>query len=325
MHRLSHADSSPPRRVEWSDLEVVLAICRGGSLAGAAKLLRNNHSTVFRRINAIEERLGVRLFERLPTGYEMTEAGVATMHYAERMEAEVRAFETELFARDQKLHGKIRIGMGEGLAKLIFPPLLAEFRLAHPGVSIDVVSSVENSDLSRRDVDIAVRATKKPPESSVGRRIGDLEFAVYAAPSYLDRAGERALHEHDWVVPYIVMDWLVPMIWKSREEAYDRCAFTSNSVLTSIEAVAAGMGVSLIAAPFAESDDRLVRVAGPVDDLTLQLWLLMHPDLRRNARVTALSTFLAKELTSQKDRFVADRAGTIRRFSQECSSKRKAL
>lgn len=299
---------TPTRRVQWSDLEVVLAICRTGSLAGAARLLGNNHSTVFRKINAIEKRLGVRLFERLPTGYAMTEAGEATMHHAERMEAEVRAFETELFARDEKLHGKVRIGMGEGLAKLVFPPLLAEFRLAHPGVSIDVVSSVENSDLSRRDVDIAVRATKKPPESSIGRRVGNLEFAVYAAPSYLDRAGELALHEHDWVAPYVVMDWLVPMIWKSREEGYDRCAFTSNSVLASIEAVAAGMGVSLIAAPFAENDARLVRVAGPMENLTLQLWLLTHPELRRNARVAALSKFLANKLNSQKDRFVADRA-----------------
>lgn len=199
--------------------------------------------------------------------------------------------------------------MGEGLAKLIFPPLLAEFRFAHPGVSIDVVSSVENSDLSRRDVDIAVRATKKPPATSIGRRIGNLEFAVYAAPSYLDHAGERELHEHVWVLPYIVMDWLVPMIWKSREEAYDRCAFTSNSVLTSIEAAAAGMGVCLIAAPFAENDDRLVRVTGMVESLTLQLWLLTHPDLRRNARIAALSKFLAKKLTSQKHRFVVDGAG----------------
>jgi DNA-binding transcriptional LysR family regulator len=302
------ASPAPPRRIEWSDLEVVLAICRTGSLSGAARLLGNNHSTVFRKINAIETRLGVRLFERLPTGYAMTEAGEATMHYAERMENEVRAFETDLFGRDLQLHGKVRIGMGEGLAKLVFPPLLAEFQRINPGVTVDVVSSVDNSDLSRREVDIAIRATKQPPASSVGRYIGDFEFAVYAAPSYLDRAGERDLKDHDWALPYVVMDWLVPMIWKNREEGYKRCAFTSNSVLASIEAAASGMGVSLIAAAFAEGDERLVRITEPIEHLTMQLWILMHPDLRRNARITALTRFLAEALAPQKSMFLASRA-----------------
>jgi DNA-binding transcriptional LysR family regulator len=302
------ASPAPPRRIEWSDLEVVLAICRTGSLSGAARLLGNNHSTVFRKINAIETRLGVRLFERLPTGYAMTEAGEATMHYAERMENEVRAFETDLFGRDLQLHGKVRIGMGEGLAKLVFPPLLAEFQRINPGVTVDVVSSVDNSDLSRREVDIAIRATKQPPPSSVGRYIGDFEFAVYAAPSYLDRAGERDLKDHDWALPYVVMDWLVPMIWKNREEGYKRCAFTSNSVLATIEAAASGMGVSLIAAAFAEGDERLVRITEPIEHLTMQLWILMHPDLRRNARITALTRFLAETLAPQKSMFLAGRA-----------------
>jgi DNA-binding transcriptional LysR family regulator len=302
--------SAPLRSIEWSDLEVVLAICRTGSLSGAGRLLGNNHSTVFRKVNAIEKRLGVRLFERLPTGYEMTEAGEAAMHYAERIENEVCACELDLFGRDLQLHGKIRIGMGEGLAVLVFAPLLAEFQRINPGVSIDVVSSVENTDLSRREVDIAIRATNKPSQSIVGRYIGDFEFAVYAAPSYLDRAGKRDLKDHDWAVPYVVMDWLVPMIWKNREEGYKRCAFTSNSVLASIEAVAAGMGLSLIAAAFAEGDERLVRLTDPIDHLTRQLWILMHPDLRRNARITALTRFLAEKLNARKSMFIAGKADT---------------
>src|SRR5699024_3861097 len=152
---------APSRGVDWSDLEVVLAICRTGSLSGAGRLLGNNHSTVFRKLNAIEERLGVRLFERLPTGYVMTEAGEATMHYAERIENEVRAFQRNIFGSDLQLNGKIRIGTGEMLANIVFPPLLAEFRQINPGVSIDVVSSNDNADLSRREVDITICPTRK--------------------------------------------------------------------------------------------------------------------------------------------------------------------
>lgn len=296
----------PPvsRSIPWSDLQVILAVCRAGSLSGAGRLLGCSHSTVYRRLTTIEEHLGVRLFERLPSGYQMTEAGEATMYYAERIENEVHAFEMDLFGRDLQLDGKIRIGVGEGLAALVFPALLAEFRQINPSVSLDVVASVDNSDLARREVDVAVRATKEPPSAYVGRRIGTFEFAVYAAPDYLERAGPRDLKDYDWAVPYVVVDWLVPMIWKTPEEGYARCAFTSNSVLVSIEAAAAGLGVSLIAATFAERDPRLVRISDPLDHLTLQLWTLMHPDLRRNARVRALTKFLYERLGPQRSRFL---------------------
>jgi len=305
MHKVATMIPAPSRGIEWSDLEVVLAICRSGSLSGAARLLGINHSTVFRKLNTIEDRLRVRLFERLPTGYAMTEAGEATMHYAERIESEIRAFEMDIFGRDLQLNGKIRIGTTEMLADLVFPPLLAEFRQINPAVSIDVVASNDEADLSRREVDITICPTTKPWKNSVGRHIGNFQFSVYAAPAYLERAGKRELRDHDWAVSYVLLDRLIPAIWRTREEGYRRCAFTSNSVMASIEATAAGMGVSLIAAAYAEGDARLVRISAPIEQFTLQLWILIHPDLRRNARVTALSRFLAEKLGPQKERFLA--------------------
>lgn len=305
MHRGRRASSARLRSIEWTDLEVVLAICRTGSLSGAARLLAINHSTVFRKINAIEERLGVRLFERLPTGYEMTDAGQAAMHYAERIEDEVCAFERDLLGRDTRLHGKIRIGLGEALAVLVMPPLLSEFQRLHPEVSIDLIVGLDSADLSRREVDIAVRVTRNPPPSSVGRHIGDFEFCVYCAEDYLKGCGSRELKDHDWVLPHLLINWLVPLVWKTQEEAYARCRFTSNAVMPCLEAARYGMGLAVIAAAFAEADERLVRVLGPVSDFTMQLWILMHPDLRRTARITALTRFLAEKLRAQKCRFLA--------------------
>jgi DNA-binding transcriptional LysR family regulator len=103
---------------------------------------------------------------------------------------------------------------------------------------------------------------------------------------------------------------MCPLTASNREEGFERCAFTSNSVLASIEAAAAGMGLSLIAAAFAEGDERLVRVTDPIEHLTLQLWILMHPDLRRTARITALTRFLAERLTKHQSMFLAGKSGT---------------
>jgi DNA-binding transcriptional LysR family regulator len=295
--------SLPSHNIEWSDLEVVLAICRTGSLSGAARQLGNNHSTVFRKINAIEKRMGVRMFERLRNGYQMTEAGEAAMHYAERVEAEVHALERDLLGRDTRLRGRIAVSAPEGPAILVLPSMLAEFRRQHPEVTIDLVMGLDPADLSRRETDIAVRVTRRPPETSVGRYVCDFRFGIYAAPSYLDRAGKRDLKDHDWVMPHLVVDWLIPLIWKNREEARESCVFTSNSVLACVEAARKGLGVSVVSTFVGHGDDTLVPVSGPVEELAMELWVLTHPDLRRAARVTALMRFLVERLSAQKAMF----------------------
>lgn len=103
--------AASPKVIEpdWNDLAVILAVCRSGSLSGAARILGHNHSTVFRKINAIEEKTGVRFFERLPHGYVMTEAGQTAMRYAERIESEVHALGREVLGQDLQLRGNIRV------------------------------------------------------------------------------------------------------------------------------------------------------------------------------------------------------------------------
>lgn len=304
------ANSSVPHGIEWNDLEVVLAICRTGSLSGAARQLGNNHSTVFRKIGAIERRIGVRLFERLPTGYQMTEAGEAAMHYAERIEGEVHALERDLLGRDTRLRGKIRVSAPEGPTILVLPSLIREFRRQHPEVTVDLVMGLDPADLSRRETDVAVRVTRRPPETSVGRFVCDFKFGIYAAPSYLKWAGQRDLRDHDWVMPHLVVDWMIPLIWRSREEVYESCVFTSNSVLACVEAARSGLGLSVISRFVVDGDDTLVPVSSPVEELSMELWILTHPDLRRTARVAALMQFLAEKLSEQKTMFGGQLSGS---------------
>lgn len=278
--------------LEWSDLSVILAVARTGTLSGAARNLGINHSTVFRRVNAIEERVGVRFFERLPSGYRLTEAGEAAVGCAERVETEVHALGREILGQDARLQGRVRVTTMEGLAALVLPGPLAAFSRMHPGLSIDLVGTVSSLDLSRREAEVAVRATRSPPESSYGRKICDFSFGLYTSPEYLESHADVPLAERDWCLIGGFDTWLAPMVWGKRRDKEQRIVFTASSIISVARATASGAGMSALPTYVGDADPGLVRVGELLHHLKLQLWLLTHPDLRKTARVKALMDFL---------------------------------
>jgi DNA-binding transcriptional LysR family regulator len=293
--------------LEWNDLMVILAICRTGTLSGAARTLGNNHSTVFRKINAIEEKTGVRFFERLPEGYAMTDAGMTAMRYAERIESEVHALGREVLGQDMRLQGKIRVTAPEGLAVQVLPTLFSEFCRQNPEVSIDIVGGSFALDLSRREADIAIRATSKPPDTSLGRKIGDFRFAIYSSPQYLKAHKDVPLQEQSWSFIQGSEEWLVPLIWKKKSQC-EQCTIFSSSVAMAVKnAAAEGLGFTMMPCYLGDADDRLVRVTEPLEPLTLEFWILTHPDLRHTARVKALMTYLYDALKLNEDLYAGKR------------------
>src|SRR5262245_44529520 len=166
-------------RIEWDDLRFVLAVAAEGSLAGAARVLGVNHTTVLRRVNAFEERLGVRLFERLPAGYTLTTEGAELIEAARLMEDTVTSLERRLVGRDRKLAGTIRVTTTDTLAGSILPGILADFRRQHPGIALELATSNMVVSLSKRAADVAIRPAENPPEALVGRRVSSVAFALY--------------------------------------------------------------------------------------------------------------------------------------------------
>jgi DNA-binding transcriptional LysR family regulator len=286
---------------------VILAIGRAQSLSGAARALGLNHSTVFRRINGIEERTGVRFFERLPHGYFVTDAGETALAYAERIEGEVHALGREILGQDMRLSGKVRVTAPEGIAMTIAPALLAEFRRMHPDVTIQLDGGAPALDLVRREADVAVRATRSPPDASLGRRVCEFRFAFYATAAYLEAQPARPVAEHDFCVIDGTLEWLVPLLWKKKDQAEQRVVFTGGHTLSVIEATSAGMGLTLLPCYMGDVEPRLRRATSPFEPLTLELWLLTHPDLRHTARVKALMAFLHAAFTKQADLFEGKR------------------
>jgi DNA-binding transcriptional LysR family regulator len=289
--------------MDWDDMRIVLAICRAGSLTGAAKALAVNKSTVFRQINTIEKKMGVRFFERIAQGYVMTEAGESVMHAAARMEEEAINLERELVGKDFRLQGDIRLTAPEGIATYVLTPVIAKFCQQHPEIRVEVVITNAPLELSRREADLAVRVTSKPPDTSLGRCIGEFQFCTYATARYLKKHPSSSLAEHQWVTVLDETDWLIPVIWKNREQQRQRIVFSSSMTLTAIEAAKQDMGVIMLPCFLGDRDRRLKRVSEPLRALGSELWVLTHPDLRHTARIRALMTYIYDSLSEQRNLF----------------------
>ena len=300
--------------LEWSDLSVILAICRAGSLSGAARILGHNHSTIFRKINAIEEKTQVRFFERLPDGYAMTDAGRTAMRYAERIESEVHALGREVLGQDMRLQGKIRVTAPEGFSLRVGPALFAEFVRLNPDVVLDFVGLGAAVDLARREADIAIRATTKPPDTSLGKKVCNFRFAFYATADYVKAHKDIPLADQRWCMIQGVVDWLVPLLWKKPAHGEAQIVFSSPNTAAVLSAAIEGMGCTMMPCYLGDSEDRLVRIVDPIEPMTLELWLLTHPDLRHTARVKSMMAYLHETLKKEEDLFMGHRKKTFQGF-----------
>lgn len=283
--------------LEWDDLRYLLAVGRTGTLSAAARQLGVNHSTVFRRVGLIEERLGVRLFERRRDGYTPTPACEEAVALAEKVEGEVNNLERHLAGRDTRPSGMVRVTTTD---TLLFGPLAPVFkaaRCAYPEISLEVIVDNRFLSLSKRDADIAIRPSLTPPENLIGRRICGIATAIYGAKSYLDRApATDTIDEHDWIAPDDSLAQLASARWLRTNVKPEQEVFRTNTLYGMLTAARAGLGLAPLPCFIGDSAADLRRVRPPLDQLTSELWLLTHRDLRHVARIRAILDFADREL-----------------------------
>jgi DNA-binding transcriptional LysR family regulator len=287
--------------MEWDDLQYVLAVSDTGSLAGAAASLGVNRTTVLRRINAFERKHGVRVFERLASGYALTPEGQELFAAARALEHTIVTLERKLAGQDQRAEGIIHLTTTDTLLASVLPVHLGAFTSAHPGILLDISTSNTLLDLAKRDADVAIRPVMDPPETLIGRRISAVAFAVYASHDYV-RANDTSapLHGHAWLAPGEMLGRTSVARWLSDAVPQARRVLQIDSLLAIREMCAAGAGVSALPCYLGDSDPRLVRVRGPIKEMTTALWILTHPDLVRTARVRTFLQFLVRELAKQR-------------------------
>lgn len=243
----------------------------------------------------MEEKLGVRLFERFRTGYQPTAAGEEVVAVARQIAELTTDAERRVAGRDLRPSGTVRIATTDTLLFALLAPLVAQFQQVEPEITLEIIASNETSDLSQRDADIALRPAATQEQHLVGRKLGVIKQAVYAPLNF----GHESLAEQEfgalpWVGPSRSMPYPELHTWMKRNRCDEACVCRMNTVLGMHAAVRSGVGLAVLPLYLAEPDRELRRVSMPVDDITVDLWLLTHPDLRRTARVRAVLNFLAK-------------------------------
>lgn len=276
----------------WDDLRLVLAIARQGDLRKAAAAVGVNHSTMFRRLNALEQSLGSKLFERLASGYRATESGRRLIEAAERMETEALALDRDLSGRDTRLTGTVRVTASETLAFGILSGEIAHFRAQHPGIEIELMVDNRVLDLSRREADVAFRARRPAEGDLFGRKIADIAWRFYAAPDYLAAHGKprtlRDLDKHQIIrwgeatQPTKAAAWLAKNMTEGQVSGY-----RTGSLVNQLLAAKAGMGLALLPTYLGGSEPALTAVLPVLTDLRTELWLVTHRSLKDTARVRA--------------------------------------
>jgi DNA-binding transcriptional LysR family regulator len=286
--------------MDWNDLRYIKAIANTGNVADAANQLNVHQSTVFRRLNTLEKELSVRLFERLPSGYVMTEAGKDFCLAAERIEADISALNRRISGRDLRPSGTIRITMTDALLIKLLAPCLADFRLIYPEIKLEVLVSGDILNLTKRDADIAIRTTKKPLETLVGRKVSQVAIAVYGSKEYLKTHPNLGdLNQHDWIgFDDTVIDSATSK-WFKQNVPNVKFQYCFNTCMGIFTAVKANAGLGLLSCYLGDSDRHLIRVSPPIPELEKELWILTHEDLRYITRIRTFIDFVASCLTQK--------------------------
>ncbi len=288
--------------LSWDDFRYVKAIADTRSLSGAAQSLGVNHSTVFRRLGQIEDHLGSRLFERGRAGYALTPCGEEMVRLAERLGEDITSFERKVTGQDLRPSGELRITTNDMVLLHLLTEVLVGFRHAYPEIVLDVVVSNAILNLSRRDADVAVRATYFRPEGLSGHRISSIAWAVFGAKD-ARRPGfdPQHAHQHNWIGVSDHSSMARATKWMRDHAGGEvRVVYKANTLLSLAQAAAGGVGLVLLPCFIGAAVPGLVRLTPPLPELEGEFWLVTHPDLRSTARVRAFVEFCAAEMEKQR-------------------------
>jgi DNA-binding transcriptional LysR family regulator len=280
-----------------ADLAVVLALVRFGNLALAGERLGIDASTVFRSIQKIEKGLGQALFERSRTGYLALDLALELARYAELIETQMEAARFASMASPHQVSGTVRITSTDSILHGLVAPALKSLKVKHPLLTFDVHAGSELLSLTRRDADIAVRATKRPPAHLVGKCLGPIRVAVYAAKkSNLQEFNAELALQQQWIAPDEALPDHPSVIWRKKHFPKIGPVYRVNSIVTVAELIAAQLGIGVLPTFLGESRKDLVAISEVIDECQTDLWLLSHADSRHFRRVSAVYAHFSEHI-----------------------------
>ena len=285
--------------MNWDDLRLFLAVARTGSISGAAKQLGVQHSTVSRRIRSFEEKLGTRLLERKKGRYELTQAGENVKEASGRIEREVLGVDGALLGKDTQQVGPLKVAALNNMASAVFMPMFASFSKSKPQVELHIIVSNIDASLSQREADVAIRLTNTPTDTLIGKRIVTVASSIYGSRSYIDKLRKEG-GEPKWIG---VECCGFHKSWTKQLDGGHPHNFYSDDTQLTHAAIREGLGVSILPCFMGDADPLLARYCDPDPALNLGLWLLLHPDLKRTARVLAFRDHMEQAIIEKRNLF----------------------
>jgi DNA-binding transcriptional LysR family regulator len=292
---------------DWNDLKYFLAVARQNSTIAAGKALGVNQSTVHRRLNELERRLQRKLVTREPTGYRLTDYARELLPFAERIEQGIGEFQRHVMDQARDLTGAIRITCPEPVVfRITKSSLLDLFHQRYPMLRVEFVSSDRYLDLTKGEADVAFRSGDTD-EELVGRKIAESLWAIYASKDYVKAHGKLQnldeLKQHPLVAFDASLSNHRTSTWLKEVAPDAKIAARSNSVLGLASSVKSGIGIGPLPTAVGDAEDELVKLLGPIPELTRSWRLLTHPDIRHTPRIAAFFDFILQEKALLKSIF----------------------
>ena len=291
-------DNPTPSLDDWL---LVARVAEQASLVLAAQRLGISHATAFRRLGALEQRLGVRLFERRAGRYAATAAGEALAEAGQGMQAQADAALLRVQGQDLRPQGLVRVASTEGVISGLLLPLLPALRKALPELNVHCSARNEFHNLSQREADLALRPATSPPMHLIGHRIGPLRHAVYAQREKARRFGRAPLEQQPWIALDDSAAGSHALMWLAQLLPLEQVTLRFSGLLMVRSACAQGLGLAVLPCFLGDAEPGLVRMGEPVPMCDSELWLLSHPELRETVRVKALRQWLLKAMSAQTD------------------------
>lgn len=277
--------------INWNLLRFALMTYRKGSASGAAESLSVTHATVIRGLKRLEEETGVKLFNKSPSGYSATEAGLQLIQMADEVETKIYQWNIDNESAKPELSGKLRLATTEIIANAILCPKLKDFYSLYPNLQLDISSSYDFCNLTRYEFDLAIRSTTSPPEHLIGRQIATISWAIYQSHN-ISETSNYWVGCSDTNLP--------PAKWLSQLHPNAKTRYLASSLQNQLEATRAGLGKALLPCFLADKETSLKKLETLEEKHHTQLWLLYNKESKNNPRVKAFVAWVNQHFDGQK-------------------------
>lgn len=288
--------------MDWDYLRYIRALAIGGTLAKAGELLGVHQTTVLRRLDQMEESMGVQFFERSRDGLQLTPVGETAFREADRLAIEMENLERKLVGQDSAPVGKVRLAAEDAMMSALLSPILAELVREFPDIELETLTDNDVANLSHREADLTLRPENKPQATLEGERIASIESAVYGSARYCRRHRDMDVENHPegclWIIPDETFSHLATGRWY-RKQLKNVTSFIRCNSLQSMHALAkAGAGLAVLPCYLGESTRELRRLSDPLEGESVDLWLHVNQDTQQMARVRIVMEYLVERLQS---------------------------